>query len=185
MFCFDNPTLKRGKLKFQDQCSAGHASRPMPAVLCPAGPIRGRYHKIFLMRRPKHIFLYLKWANLGLFLVYFRSFQTQFYRKNCRLQQDSNLDRQSRRQARWPLDHHHGPTYLSLFWSFQQFRLNKLPLKNADGGFEQGLLVLAATALPTVPKLPFNDHPKTFAVGNWRNCKSWQDYDAWFTKVFA
>ena len=129
MICFDNPTLKRGKLKFQDQCSAGHASRPMPAVLCPAGPIRGRYHKIFLMRRPKHIFLYLKWANPGLIFVYFRSFQTQFYRKNCRLQQDSNLDRQSRRQARWPLDHHHGPAYLSLFWSFQQFRLNKLSLK--------------------------------------------------------
>ena len=26
-------------------------------------------------------------------------------------QQDSNWDRQSRRQERWPLDHHHGPTF--------------------------------------------------------------------------
>ena len=28
----------------------------------------------------------------------------------CRLQQDSNSDRRSRRETRWPLDHHHGPT---------------------------------------------------------------------------
>ena len=41
--------------------------------------------------------------------VYFRSFQQQFYRKNCRLQRESNSDRWSRRRARWPLDHHHSP----------------------------------------------------------------------------
>ena len=54
---------------------------------------RGRF---FSMRQPRHLF------------VYFRSFQTQIYRKNFRLQRDLNLDCRSRRQARWPLDHHHG-----------------------------------------------------------------------------
>ena len=35
------------------------------------------------------------------------------YRKNCRLQRDSNSDRRN-----WPLDHHHGPinTSLSNYW---------------------------------------------------------------------
>ena len=42
--------------------------------------------------------------------VYFRSFQTQILHKNSSLQRDSNSDRRSRRRARWPLDHHHGPT---------------------------------------------------------------------------
>ena len=31
--------------------------------------------------------------------------------KNFRLWQDSNFERQCRRQARWPLDHHHGPFF--------------------------------------------------------------------------
>ena len=38
--------------------------------------------------QPRHLF------------VYFRSFQTQCYRKNFRLQRDTNWDRRSRRQAR-------------------------------------------------------------------------------------
>ena len=46
-----------------------------------------------------------KWANPGLFLVYFSSFLSTILQKNCWLQQNSNLDRQSRRRARWPLDH--------------------------------------------------------------------------------
>ena len=37
--------------------------------------------------------------------IYFRSFKKQLYRIDCRPQQDSNLDRQSRRLGRWPLDH--------------------------------------------------------------------------------
>ena len=45
--------------------------------------------------------------------VYFRSFQTQHYRKNYRLQRDSNSDLRSRRQARWPLDHHHDPKIIN------------------------------------------------------------------------
>ena len=44
------------------------------------------------------------------FLFIFVLFKHTFYRKNCRLQRDSNLDRWNRRQERWPLDHHHhGP----------------------------------------------------------------------------
>ena len=45
------------------------------------------------------------------FFVYKRSFQTQIFQKNCKRQQDSNLDRRSRRQALRPLDHHHGPNF--------------------------------------------------------------------------
>ena len=43
----------------------------------------------------KNIFMYLKWRH-------------NFYRKNYRRQWDSNSDWRIRRQARWPLDHHHG-----------------------------------------------------------------------------
>ena len=37
-------------------------------------------------------------------------------------QQDSNSDRRSRRQERWPLDHHHGPNILSIlqWWCQEQ-----------------------------------------------------------------
>ena len=40
-------------------------------------------------------------------LFYFVLFKRKFYRKNCRLQRDSNSDCRSARQAHWPLDHHH------------------------------------------------------------------------------
>ena len=56
---------------------------------------------------------FLKWADPGLFFVYFCSFQTQFVQKNCRRQQDSISYRRSRRRARWPLYHHHGPLLTS------------------------------------------------------------------------
>ena len=39
----------------------------------------------------------------------FSVFQTQTFQKNCRLQRDSKWDRKSRKRARLPLDHHHGP----------------------------------------------------------------------------
>ena len=48
----------------------------------------------------------LTWANPGLLFV---SFPTNFYRKNCRLQQDLNSDRRSRRWACWPLYRHPRP----------------------------------------------------------------------------
>ena len=51
---------------------------------------------------------FFKWANSGLFLLIFVLFKHKFYRKNCRLQRDSNSDRQRRWRARWPLNHHHG-----------------------------------------------------------------------------
>ena len=58
---------------------------------------------------------FYKWANTGLFFAYFRSFQQQFLQKNCRLQRDSNSDCWRRRQARWPLDHHLGPSVFKIW----------------------------------------------------------------------
>ena len=48
---------------------------------------------------------FLRWANPGLFFIYFCLFDPKISR-----QQDSNTDRLSRRRRRcWPLDHHHVP----------------------------------------------------------------------------
>ena len=44
-----------------------------------------------------------------LFLFIFVHFIHKLYRRNYRLQRDSNSDRQSRRRAHWPLDHPYGP----------------------------------------------------------------------------
>ena len=61
--------------------------------------------KCFSLHSP--MLLLFKWGNLGLFLFIFILFKQIFYRKNCWLQRDSNLNR---RWAHWPLDHHHhGP----------------------------------------------------------------------------
>ena len=57
------------------------------------------------------IFYKKEWANLGIFFFIFVLFKHKFYRKHCRLQRDSNLGYPSRRQARWPLDHHHSPVF--------------------------------------------------------------------------
>ena len=62
-----------------------------------------------LKRGSLSVFFKKKWANPGLFFVYFRSFQTQT------LQRDSSSDRRSRRRAHWPLDHHHGPRKIIRF----------------------------------------------------------------------
>ena len=53
-------------------------------------------------------FGFLSLPNPGLFLFIF--FKQKSYRKNSRIQRDSNSDRRSRRWACWPLDHHHGPS---------------------------------------------------------------------------
>ena len=50
-----------------------------------------------------------------LLLIYFHSFNTTLFRISCWLQRDSNTDRQSIRQARWPLDHHNGPKMRDYF----------------------------------------------------------------------
>ena len=57
----------------------------------------------------------------------FLSFRTE----NLSSQQDSNLDCRSRRQERWPLDHHHGPSswkilLTSTFTIFQVLSINWL-----------------------------------------------------------
>ena len=48
------------------------------------------------------------------FLFVFVVFKHKFYKKNSRLQRDSNSYCQSRRLARWPLDHH-GHRIVNLF----------------------------------------------------------------------
>ena len=56
-----------------------------------------------------HSFIVLKnGPTLASFLFIFVLFKN-IYRINCMLQHDSNSERQSSRQARWSLDHHHGP----------------------------------------------------------------------------
>ena len=69
------------------------------------------------------IFSFFKCANPGHFLFIFVHFKHKFYRKNCRRQQDSNSDRRSSRQARWPLDHHHGRS--SSFFDHQMIKWGK------------------------------------------------------------
>ena len=58
-----------------------------------------------------------------LFVYFFRSFQQQFYRKNCRFQRESNSDRRSRRRARWQLNHHHGPDQILIKCIFNRYLL--------------------------------------------------------------
>ena len=57
----------------------------------------------------------------------FSFLSTTILQKNCRPQRDSNSDRRSRRWARWPLDHHHGPNLFVyeaffMFYSFWPMR---------------------------------------------------------------
>ena len=83
------------------------------------------YH-IEKMGRPRPLF------------VYFRSFQIKCLQKNGSYQRDLNSDRQSRRRARWPLDHLHilaKHLHLRWFWSLtlniflssQSFNIFKFP----------------------------------------------------------
>ena len=51
----------------------------------------------------------------------------KFYRKYCRHWQDSNSDRRSRRQARWPLGHHHLPQFcFNLWWPCDSIKWGKI-----------------------------------------------------------
>ena len=59
--------------------------------------------------------LFKKWAS---FCFIFVLFNKNFTEKFCRSQRDSNSDRRSRRRARWPLDHHHGPKNTTLCNAF-------------------------------------------------------------------
>ena len=66
-----------------------------------------------LWHRPlESIIFFIKMGQQRPLSVYFRSFQTNILQKNYRLQLDSNSDRRSRRRARWPLGHHHGPSII-------------------------------------------------------------------------
>ena len=53
--------------------------------------------------------IYFKWACPASFLFFSVPFKHEFYRKNCRLQQDSKSDNRSRSRARWPLGLNHVP----------------------------------------------------------------------------
>ena len=58
-------------------------------------------HGWWLTRSKAFLKMGQSWPLFSLFLP--------FHAENLSSQQDSNLDLQSRRQERWPLDHHHGP----------------------------------------------------------------------------
>ena len=81
-----------------------------------------RSHKVWMNRFLK------KMANSILFFVYFCFISTTMLQNYFRPQRESNSDRWSIRQARWPLDHHHGPgcikfnsdTLLAVFNRLQQ-----------------------------------------------------------------
>ena len=62
---------------------------------------------------------FIKMGQPRYFFAYFRSFQTQMFHKNCRLQRDLNSERRSRRRARWLLDHH-GPTDYLIFSAWNE-----------------------------------------------------------------
>ena len=64
-----------------------------------------------------------KWAHPCLLLFIFVLFKHKIYRKTSKLQRDSNSDRQSRRRANWPLDHHHGPWYMTLLMTMLVLKL--------------------------------------------------------------
>ena len=76
----------------------------------------------------KFVSLSLFWmeAHVNVFCL-FSFFSITILQKHCRPQRDSNSDHQSRRRARWPLDHHHGPTHvkvIKLFWRKSRFPKN-------------------------------------------------------------
>ena len=56
----------------------------------------------------KKVFFYKNGPSPASFCL-FSFFSNNLQNKNCRLQRDSNSDRQSRRRECWPLDHHHCP----------------------------------------------------------------------------
>ena len=69
---------------------------------------------VFNSRNNRTLVFFKKMGQPRLLLFIFVLFKHKFNRKNCRRQRDSNLDRWSRRQAHWPLDHPHGPPDSSL-----------------------------------------------------------------------
>ena len=75
----------------------------------------GKYYKGNYDR--KIISFFKKMGQPWPLFVYFCSFQQQFYRKMVDFSGESNSDRRSRRQARWPLDHHNSRKY-----EFEEFR---------------------------------------------------------------
>ena len=63
---------------------------------------------IYQLHQQKHSQIILNGLFHSLFLLNFVFFKQVLHNENCRLQQDSNLDRWSRGQALWPHDQHHG-----------------------------------------------------------------------------
>ena len=97
-----------------------------------------------------HCQCFFKWFNPGLFSGLFSFFSnTIFTEKNCRRQWDSNSDRRSRRQTRWPLDHHHCPS------SFQCWTSESGMKSCRHLGFSPMALFLALRGIKLHIKLKF------------------------------
>ena len=79
-----------------------------------------RLAKLFVGLNNVHLFFKSRPTPASFCLFSFFS-NTILYRKNCTLQQDWNSDYQSRRQARWPHNHHQGPSLTSQVEFFLYF----------------------------------------------------------------
>ena len=79
------------------------------------------YLFIFIFILTSLYFSFFKGPTPASFCLFSFFSNANFTEKNSRLQQDLNLDRQSRRGACWPLDHHHGPFFFSSFSVFASF----------------------------------------------------------------
>ena len=89
-----------------------------------------------------------KWTNLSLFFIFVLLIST-FLQINCRLQRDSNSERQSTRRVRWPLDHH-GPFNKILFiFIFTLITFTLLQYYDSRGG-GPGLVVMGGDSCSKV-----------------------------------
>ena len=79
----------------------------------------------------RNALMFLKMGQPRPLFCLFLFFSITILQKNCRPQRDSNSDRRSRRRARWPLDHHHGP------WNALMLALHNLVLIFYSWGWAQ------------------------------------------------
>ena len=87
------------------------------------------YLFIFIFILTSLYFSFFKGPTPASFCLFSFFSNANFTEKNCRLQRDLNLDHRSRRQARWPPDHHHhGPlqSFIVIFVSFSSLSFHLL-----------------------------------------------------------
>ena len=113
--------------------------------------------------------------------INFRSFQTQILQNNWRLEWDSTSDHWSRRGARWPLDHHHGPQnrilkgplFSFIFVFSKQLTIHHV-LKIADVWIQTRVSIKAFCICHhySRKKIIFRSTRTFFNVGAWANART-------------